>query len=77
MTFLGAAALQFVAGSKSSRCSCLRTLAQFCQEPTSGVFQAFLFAPAFLSVPVVHAHKKAWSDQYGVQRISAPSASGA
>lgn len=52
----------------------LQALVQFLQEPPSRVFQRLFLSPVLSSVPVFHAHIKAWSKQDGAPRNSASGA---
>ncbi len=54
--------------------SLLSPLDQACKQASGSIFQGLFLAPAFLSVPVFHAHNRAWSSQHGAQRNSASGA---
>jgi hypothetical protein len=45
-----------------------------CKQASGSIFDGLFVAPAFLSVPVFHAHNKAWSKQHGAPRNSASGA---
>lgn len=54
--------------------SFLRALVHDANQTASCIFHRLFLAPVLSSVPVFHAHKKAWRGQHGVQRKSASGA---